>query len=513
MFKSSSVGDVAQSRSERSILERRSWRHCTKPDAENALQSANARMASSKIERSPLLQGVSVRIFSLVLVLLVLGLVQRPISKAASRDSQTIVLSHVRLIDGTGGPPLENASITIRGGEIVAIATGNSLKIPSDARSIDYSGKTIIPGLINTHGHLALVCGLQNSATCYTEDNVIAELRQYERYGVTSMLSLGINRDLIYEVRGLQRAGKLDGASVYSGDRGIGVPNAAPPLPHAPDQLYQPMTPAEARADVDAMASRHADMVKIWVDNLHGTKPSMDPAIYRAVIDQAHRQGLHVAAHVYYLADAKALVSDGVDVLAHSVRDQTIDQELLSAMKQRGVFYIPTLTVDESFFAYAEHPEWKNDAFLQAGMSPELLNTLTGDAQRQKVEHDSSLTLHKRDFANDQENLKLAYDAGVKVGFGTDSGAIPSRIPGFAEHHELEMMVSAGLMPMQAILCATKTNAELLGIQQTTGTLTMGKQADLIVLEGNPLDDIRNTRKMVAIWHGGREVQPVTAAK
>ena len=121
--------------------------------------------------------------------------------------------------------------------------------------------------------------------------------------------------------------------------------------------------------------------------------------------------------------------------------------------------------------------------------------------------------LHKRDFANDQKNLKLAYDAGVKVGFGTDSGAIPSRIPGFAEHHELEMMVAAGLTPMQAILCATKTNAELLGIQQTTGTLTVGKQADFIVLEGNPLDDIRNTRKMVAVWHGGREVQPATAAK
>ena len=115
-------------------------------------------------------------------------------------------------------------------------------------------------------------------------------------------------------------------------------PDAAPPLPHAPDQLYQPKTPDEARADIDAMASRHADFVKIWVDNLHGTKPSMDPAIYRAVIDQAHRDGLRVAAHVYYLADAKALVGDGVDVLAHSVRDQAVDQELLTAMKQRGVF-------------------------------------------------------------------------------------------------------------------------------------------------------------------------------
>ena len=453
------------------------------------------------------------RTLLLALVFLILGLTQQRVSEAAGSDSRTIVLSHVRLIDGTGRPPVENASITIQDGRIAAITTDNGAKIPAGARSFEYSGKTVIPGLINAHGHLALVCGLQNSATCYTKDNVVAELRQYERYGVTSMLSLGVNRDLIYEIRDAQRAGKLDGATVYSADRGIGVPDAAPPLPHAADQLYTPKGREEARADIDAMASRHADFVKIWVDNLHGTKPSMDPAIYRAVIEQAHRDGLHVAAHVYYLADAKALASDGVDVLAHSVRDQTVDQELLTAMKQRGVFYIPTLTVDESFFAYVEHPEWKNDAFLQAGMSPELFSMLTGDTQRQKVEHDPSLALHKRDFANDQKNLKLAYDAGVKVGFGTDSGAIPSRIPGFAEHHELEMMVAAGLTPMQAIMCATKTNAELLGIAKTTGTLTVGKQADLIVLDGNPLDDIRNTRKMVSVWHGGREVQPMARAR
>ncbi len=432
--------------------------------------------------------------------------------EAADTASQTIVLSHVRLIDGTGAAPKENVFITIRGGKIVDISNANS-KAPAGARVIDYSGKTVMPGLINAHGHLALVCGTENSAMCYTRENVIAELRQYERYGVTSMLSLGVNRDLIYQVRAEQRAGKLDGATVYSADRGIGVPDGAPPLPHAPDQLYQPSAPAEARADVDAMASRHADFVKIWVDNLHGTKPSMDPAVYRAVIDEAHHDKLRVAAHIYYLADAKAVVADGVNVLAHSVRDQLVDQELLSAMKQRGVYYIPTLTVEASSFMFVEHPEWKNDPFLQKAVSPELLNLLTGAEAEQKMEHDPNVAGKKRDFATDEKNLKLVYDAGVKVGFGTDSGAIPSRVPGFAEHHELEMMVQSGLTPMQAIMCATKTNAELLGIENTTGTLTVGKQADLIVLNGNPLDDIRNTQKIVAIYHAGREVQPAVMAK
>lgn len=435
-----------------------------------------------------------------------------PMAHAADPEPETVVLAHVRLIDGTGAPARDNMFITIRSSRIVGIMKGGS-DAPASARVIDYSGKTVIPGLINAHGHLALVCGTQNSATCYTKEHVIAELRQYERYGVTSMLSLGVNRDLIYEVRDEQRAGTLDGTTVYSADRGIGVPDAAPPLPHAPDQLYTPKTPDEARADIDAMAERHADFVKIWVDNLHGTKPSMDPAIYRAVIDEAHHDELHVAAHVYYLADAKALVADGVDVLAHGVRDQTVDQELLTAMKQRGVYYIPTLTVDSSSFAFVEHPEWKNDPFLQKAVSPELLQALTDDSAKQKVEHDPNLAMHKRDFANDQKNLKLVYDAGVKVGFGTDSGAIPPRVPGFAEHQELAMMVQSGLTPMQAIECATKTNAELLGIEQMTGTLTVGKQADLIVLDGNPLDDVRNTQKIVAVWHGGREVQPAVATQ
>ena len=452
------------------------------------------------------------RLFGIAAIALALAATSQYQAGSAGHASDMVVLAHVRLIDGTGAPPKEDVSIAIRDGKIVAIATAHS-GLPQGARVIDYSGKTVIPGLINAHGHLGLICGTQNSATCYTRENLLAELRQYERYGVTSMLSLGLNRDLIYEIRNQQRAGKLDGATVYSADRGIGVPDGAPPLPRATDQLYTPKTPDEARADVDAMASRHADMVKIWVDNLHGTRPAMDPAVYRAVIDEAHRRGLRVAAHIYYLADAKSLVADGVDVLAHSVRDSVIDPQLLTAMKQRGVYYIPTLTVDWSSFGFAENPQLKNDPFLQRAVSPELLEMLTGDAAKEKVEQDPGLALHKRDFANDEKNLKLAYDAGVKVAFGTDSGAFPARIPGFAEHQELEMMVRSGLTPMQAIMCATSTNAQLLGMDTTVGTLTLGKQADLIVLNGNPLEDIRNTRRIAAVWHAGRKVQPALPAK
>ncbi len=413
----------------------------------------------------------------------------------------------MRVIDGTGRTPLEDATVVIEGNHIRSIQRGGAA-LPAGARVLDFHGDTVMPGLINAHGHLALIADGKNSATAYTAENVLAELRQYESYGVTTMLSLGLNRDLLYPIRQQQREGKLDGATVFTAGRGIGVPGAAPGLPVAPDQLYRPATPEEARAAVDAMAKQHVDMVKIWVDSVGGTKPSMSPEIYRAVIKEAHKQHLRVAAHIYYLADAKSLVNDGVDVLAHSVRDKPVDQELISTMKRRGVWYIPTFTVDESFYIYAQHPGFMQLNFFKAALPPALLAMLSSDEYSQKVSHDPSTAQHQADFAMDQKNLKTLFDAGVHVGFGTDSGAMPVRIPGFSEHRELEDMVQAGLTPMQAIECATRNNALLLGIEATRGTLQPGKRADLIVLAGNPLNDITNTRSIVAIYHDGRTVTP-----
>jgi imidazolonepropionase-like amidohydrolase len=438
---------------------------------------------------------------------LAVWLVLMPASLVAAPEPATTALTHVRVIDGTGGTPLEDATVVIQGNHILAIRPGTSAA-PAGAHVLDLHGDTVIPGLINAHGHLALLADGQNSATSYTEENVLAELRQYESYGVTTMLSLGLNRDLLYALRDQQRQGKLDGATVFTADRGIGVPDAAPPLPAAADQLYRPANPAEARLAVDDIAKRHGDIVKIWVDSLGGSKSTMSPEVYRAVIQEAHQHHLRVAAHVYYLADAKSLVNAGVDVLAHSVRDKPVDQELISAMKRRGVWYLPTFTVDESFYLYAEHPGFMQLEFFKRAVPPGLLATWDSDAYSQKVDQDPKTAQHKADFTVDQQNLKALYDAGVRVGFGTDSGAMPTRIPGFSEHRELEDMVQAGLTPMQALVCATRSNAMLLGIEATRGTLRPGKRADLIVLAANPLDDITNTRSIVTIFHDGRAITP-----
>jgi imidazolonepropionase-like amidohydrolase len=421
-------------------------------------------------------------------------------------------ITHVRVIDGTGRAPLEDATLVLRDGRIFSItrAAAAPPSLPNE-QVIDATGQTVIPGLINAHGHLALVDGARNSPDFYTRDHVLDELRQYERYGVTTMLSLGLNRNLIYPIRAEQQAGTLDGATVFVADHGIGVKDGAPPIPHQPDQLDLPTTPAQARQDVDAAAARHTNFIKIWVDSLYGTKPTMQPDISQAAIDEAHKDHIPIAAHIFYLADAKRLVDGGINVLAHSVRDQPVDQAFLQSTRSRGVFYIPTLTVDESFYTYAAHPAFMDTPFFRNAANPEQYALLTSPAYARKVQSDPLTAQHRKDHAIAAANLKAAYAAGLKVAFGTDSGANPYRIPGFAEHHELALMVEAGLTPMKALTAATATNAQLLGIAAHTGTLVAGHQADLILLRANPLDDIHNTQKIVATWHNGRRIPPPVA--
>jgi imidazolonepropionase-like amidohydrolase len=214
---------------------------------------------------------------------------------------------------------------------------------------------------------------------------------------------------------------------------------------------------------------------------------------------------VRVAAHEYALEDAKQLVGDGVDVLAHSVRDQVVDDAFIQAMKQHKVWYIPTFTVDESFFIYADRPAFMQTEFFQEAAGPKLLAKFDAPGYAEKINQDPQTAQHRKDFDVGQQNLKKLFDAGVNIGFGTDSGALPGRIPGFAEHRELELMVQAGLTPMQAITAATGENAKLLH-SVDRGTIEVGKRADLLILDADPLTDVRNTRKIYAVYHDGRAV-------
>src|SRR6266849_5251446 len=187
------------------------------------------------------------------------------VGAASAEADQAVVLEGARLIDGTGKAPRENSVIVVQGDRIAAVGTVGKVKYPKGARVVDVRGRTIIPGLINAHGHVGLVAGGKNSADAYTRENVQAQLAQYEQYGVTAVLTLGLNRDLVYEVRDEQRRGALGGASLFTAGRGIGVPDGAPPVPVAPDQVYRPKTVEEAIADVRETAGHHPDFLKLWV--------------------------------------------------------------------------------------------------------------------------------------------------------------------------------------------------------------------------------------------------------
>lgn len=419
--------------------------------------------------------------------------------------AQSTILEHARIIDGTGRVQ-ENVSLLITGDRIAAI----DAHPPKGAVVMDASGKTIIPGLINAHGHLGVTRGTKSDPENYTPENVAAQLEQYVRYGVTSMLSLGLNLDLIYDLRARQRQGAFapQGATIFTAGRGIGVPGGAPPLNVSATQVYRPTTPDEARAAVRETAGHHPDIIKIWVDDIRGAMPKMRPEIYSAVIGEAHRQHLRVAAHIYYLADAAALVKLGVDVIAHSIRDKDVDSGLTLAMKEKGVYYIPTLELDESFFLYADHPELLNDPFLAGALNPDLRTMLASREWRDKVLRDPNTKKNREAFEIAVRNLRTLHAAGVKIGMGTDSGATPLRLQGFGEHLELELMTQAGLSPMDVLVSATRHSAAICGVTDR-GTLEPGKVADFIVLDANPLEDIRNSHKISSVWHNGRKMPPI----
>jgi imidazolonepropionase-like amidohydrolase len=287
-------------------------------------------------------------------VVAVLGLMSGLVSRESQAvQAKPIMLRDVRVIDGNGGAPLEHADVLIMGSKITSVAAQGapSAAAPPNTIVIQLTGKTLLPGLISDHSHLGLIKGTSASGDNITRANILRQLKQYTAYGVTTVTSLGLNLKPFYDLQPQAHSGATLTADMFGADKGFGVPNMAPPagMGILDTQVYRPSTPEEARAQVREAAQRHPDLLKIWVDDMHGTVPvKMSSEMYRAIIDEAHTNGMRVAAHVYYLDDAKQLVANGVDILAHGVRDKDVDTDFINSMKSRGVWYVPTLGLDES---------------------------------------------------------------------------------------------------------------------------------------------------------------------
>ena len=198
-------------------------------------------------------------------------------------------------------------------------------------------------------------------------------------------------------------------------------------------------------------------------------------------------------------------MSYGLDELAHSVRDRPVDEDLIAAMKTRGTIQTATLTREASLFAFAKPNPALDDPFFTRSLSPVVLKTLRSPEYQAKIRADHDFDKYPGFLQTAQMNLKRLAEAGVKIGFGTDTGP-PGRFLGYFEHWEMQLMVEAGLKPMQVITAASKTSAEFLGAKDL-GTLERGKWADLIVLAKNPLVDIRNTRSLESVYIAGNKVK------
>ncbi len=389
------------------------------------------------------------------------------------------------IIDGTGAAPIENGVILVRAGRIEAVGPAGSIDLPNDGERVDVSGKTIIPGLINTHGHIGDVVGLQTGQ--YSEENVLRQLALNARYGVTTVNSLGGDREPGIVVRNAQNVATLDRSRL-----------------HVAGAVVTGDTPDEAVAMIDDNAAMGVDFIKIRVDDNLGTGTKMTPAVYQAVIDRAHEQGLRVASHLYYLDDAKSLLNAGTNFIAHSVRDRAVDKELIDLLVDKDVCYSPTLTREVSTFVYEDEPSFFDDPFFLREADPAVLDQLRDPERQERVRNSRSARAYRGALEVAMQNLRPLVDGGVKIAFGTDAGPA-ARFQGYFEHMELTLMAEAGLTPMEIIVSATGNAAACLELEDV-GTLEQGKWADFVVLTENPLDDINNSRTIESVWIAGNRV-------
>ena len=407
-----------------------------------------------------------------------------PVQVAQTPAAGVVAYVGARIIDGSGQALIDSGVLVVQNGRILAVGPAATTTVPAGATKVDLAGKTIMPGMINAHGHVSDVRGMKASPEFYTPEHIKHQLNMYARYGVTTVYSLGGDGPAGVQVRDETPAGV---ARLF----------VAGPVVAATD-------PEAARHAVDQVKAMKADIVKIRVDDNLGTAKKMPADAYKAAIDQAHKQGLKLAAHIFYLQDAKDVLSAGGDYIAHSVRDQPVDRAFIDQLKARDICVCPTLMREVSTFVYESRPAFFDDPFFKRDADPATVAALEAPQYQASIRSGSG-PRYKAALEMAKANLKQLKDAGIRIAMGTDTGP-PGRFQGYFEHLELEHMVQAGLTPMQVMVSATSDAARCMNLADRVGTLKTGLEADFIVLARNPLEDIRNTRSLESVWIRGTQV-------
>jgi len=416
----------------------------------------------------------------------------------ARQSNAALLFEGARLISGDGRAPIENSAFLIEGNKFTRVGRRGEIPLPSGATRVDLTGKTVVPALIDTHNHLGWTNQRTNTATkaSYARALVVDHLQRYAYYGVAATLSMGLDRwdadpDLPYRLR---HEIIPNAARFLTVGRGIAAtPMAGPPADYRLGIPSGALNEVEGRARVQELRRKGVEMIKIWVDDRLKTVPKLQVDVYEAIVDEAHKNGMRVVAHIFTLEDGKQLLKSGVDGFGHGVRDRDVDEEYLTILKQHPSVWLgpnlpPRILTTEQ--ARAEI-DWVSET-----LPPSQIKRMRDElASRPAVASQSGL------FLTQCRNLKRVHDAGMVIGLGTDGNVDI----GWGAHLELADMVFCGLTPAEAIVAATRTSAEILKLADL-GTVAAGKSADFIVLDANPLEDITNSRTINSVYQRGSAI-------
>jgi imidazolonepropionase-like amidohydrolase len=443
---------------------------------------------------------------------------------AAIASAEKIALVNGTIIDPASERVTPNGTVVISGNKIVAVGDAKTLSAPKDARTIDCTGKFILPGYIDTHVHFFQSGDLftrpdvvdLNSVRGYGDEvawvksHVDDVFARYVRSGITSVVDVG-GPFWNFEVR--ERANETTRAPRVAVAGPLISSVSRPQLDLGDPPIVKIDTPEQARAFVAKLAEKKPDLVKIWyiVGPEHPIE-SFRP-IARATIEESHARKIRVAVHATELETARAAVEEGADILVHSVVDKPVDDAFVKLLKDRHVILCPTLVVFERYgrtFSHQlnltpEEQKWGNPEVIASldvtKIPPDKLPERVKDAL---AHPEAALERINKTYQVALPNLKKLIDAGVTIAAGTDAGNIGT-IHGPALFREFQLMKQAGLTPMQILKCATTNAAQLFGGETGAhiGKIENGYLADLVILNSNPAEDISRASDIETVINNG----------